>query len=133
MTTAIAWSIDVLEGWEAREHGDVAVFVRPEGVGVLQVVSYEQDEDVTPEDLEDLAQEHVQNNHGSTHVEVGDFTGTLYTLREDGEYWQFWYLAADRLAVVLTYNCAEEDRNVEIDEVREMVASLMLEYFDEEE
>lgn len=133
MTTAIAWSIDVLEGWEAEEHGDVAVFVRPEGVGVLQVVSYEQDEDITAEDLEELAQEHIANNEESSKIEIGDFSGTLYTLREEGEYWQFWYLAADRLAVVFTYSCAEEDRNVEIDEVREMVGSLILEFIDEEE
>lgn len=133
MTTAIAWSIDVLEGWEAEEHGDVAVFVRPDGVGVLQVVSYEQDEAVTAEDLEDLAQEHVANNEENTKIEIGDFSGTLYTLREEGEYWQFWYLAADRLAVVFTYSCAEDDRNVEIDEVREMVDSLILEFIDDED
>jgi len=35
--------------------------------------------------------------------------------------------------VVFTYSCAEEDRNVEIDEVREMVGSLILEFIDEEE
>lgn len=132
MTTAIAWSIDVLEGWEAEEHGDVVVFVRPDGAGVLQVVSYEQDEIVTAEDLAELAQEHIENDDESTQIEIGDFSGTLYTLREEDEYWQFWYLAADRLAVVFTYSCAEEDRNVEIDEVREMVSSLILEFIEEE-
>lgn len=132
MTTAIAWSIDVLEGWEAEEHGDVAVFVRPDGAGVLQVVSYEQDEIVTAEDLAELAQEHIENDDESTKIEIGDFSGTLYTLREEDEYWQFWYLAADRLAVVFTYSCAEEDRNIEIDEVREMVSSLILEFIEEE-
>lgn len=132
MTTAIAWSIDVLEGWEAEEHGDVAVFARPDGAGVLQVVSYEQDEIVTAEDLAELAQEHIENDDESTKIEIGDFSGTLYTLREEDEYWQFWYLAADRLAVVFTYSCAEEDRNIEIDEVREMVSSLILEFIEEE-
>lgn len=132
MTTAIAWSIDVLDGWEAEEHGDVVVFVRPDGAGVLQVVSYEQDEVVTAEDLAELAQEHIENDDESIKIEIGDFSGTLYTLREEDEYWQFWYLAADRLAVVFTYSCAEEDRNVEIDEVREMVSSLILEFIEEE-
>ncbi|HLR16293.1 MAG TPA: hypothetical protein VK099_00325 [Alcanivoracaceae bacterium] len=132
-TTSIAWSIDVLEGWEPDELGDVAVFTRPDGVGVLQAVSYEQDEEVTEEDLTDLAQEHVEAGHESSKVNVGDFEGITYTLREEGEFWQFWYLAGDRLAVVFTYSCADEDRNIEIDEVREMVNSIILEFIDEEE
>lgn len=131
--TEIAWSIDVLEGWEAEELGDIAVFSKHDGVGVLQVVSYEQDDVVTDEDLEEMAQEQREDGHNGTAVDFGDFSGRVYTLREEEEFWQFWYLAGDRLAVVFTYSCADEDRNVEVDEVREMVGSIILEFIDEEE
>ncbi|AJD49570.1 hypothetical protein S7S_15790 [Isoalcanivorax pacificus W11-5] len=123
----IGWSLDVPEGWDAEDMDDVALFSNPDGVGVLQVAGMEKDVPVTPEDLDMLAEEQLAAGLRAERVIVGDFRGISFVQRSDEEFWQFWYLAADRLALVITYSCADEDRNEEIEQVREMIGSLALE------
>ena len=123
----IGWSLDVPEGWDAEDMDDVALFSNPNGFGVLQVVGMEKDDPVTPEDLEMLAGEQLEAGLRAEQVIVGDFRGLSFVQRSDEEFWQFWYLASDRLALVVTYSCADEDRNEEIEQIREMVGTLALE------
>lgn len=123
----IGWSLDVPDGWDAEDLDDVAIFSHPEGVGVLQVGGLEKDEVVTQEDLEQLAAEQLEAGLRPEKVIAGDFRGISFVQRGDGEFWQFWYLAADHLALEISYNCADDDRNEEIETVREMIGSLAFE------
>lgn len=123
----IGWSMDVPEGWDAEDLDEVAIFSHPEGVGVLQVGGMENDAPVTEEDLQQLAGEQIEAGLRAEKVIAGDFRGISFVQRANGEFWQFWYVAADRLALAITYSCSDEDRNEEIEQVREMIGTLAFE------
>ena len=119
------WSIDLADGWEGHDDGDTSVFTHPDGVGVLQVTAMESDDDISEQDLKTFAGEApkkaVKENFRNKH-----FRGFSIAVQADGEYRHTWYLAAGKLAVIVSYVCDEEDRSEEMPLVRDMVKSLEL-------
>lgn len=119
------WSIDLADGWEGHDDGDTSVFTDPDGVGVLQITAMESDDDISEQDLKTFAGEPpkkaVRENFRNK-----DFRGFSIALQSDGEYRHTWYLAAGKLAVVVSYVCNEEDRSIEMPQVKDMVRSLEL-------
>ncbi|MEE4249130.1 MAG: hypothetical protein V2I38_00920 [Alcanivoracaceae bacterium] len=119
------WSIDLAEGWEGHDDGDTSVFTDPDGVGVLQITAMESDDEISEQDLKTFAGEPpkkaVRENFRNK-----DFRGFSIALQADGEYRHTWYLAAGKLAVVVSYVCNDEDRSIEMPQVKEMVRSLEL-------
>ncbi|MDF1628236.1 MAG: hypothetical protein P1U78_00450 [Alcanivoracaceae bacterium] len=119
------WSIDLPDGWEGHDDGDTSVFTDPDGVGVLQITAMESDDDISEQDLKTFAGEPpkkaVKENFRNKH-----FRGFSIALQTDGEYRHNWYLAANKLAVVVSYVCNEEDRSIEMAQVKEIVRSLEL-------
>lgn len=121
----LGWSIDLADGWEGHDDGDTSVFTHPDGVGVLQVTAMESDNDITLEDLATFAGE-APKKAQKENFRNRDFRGFSIALQSEGEYRHTWYLAAGRLALVVSYICNDEDRNEETPLVREMVRSLEL-------
>jgi hypothetical protein len=119
------WSIDLADGWEGHDDGDTSVFTHPDGAGVLQITAMESDEDITEEELKIFAGEPpkkaIRENFRNP-----QFRGFSLALQTDGEYRHSWYLTGGKLAVVVTYICDEDDRNLEMPAIRGMVKSLEL-------
>jgi len=79
---------------------------------------------VTDEDLKDFAQDHVEAGAKLSDSISGDFKGFTLAFGVDDEFWQHWYVAKENTALFITYNCKAVDREVEIDGIKTMVASL---------
>ena len=54
----------------------------------------------------------------------GEFHGFTLTFGVDGEFWQYWCIAKENIALLVTYNCNETDLGPEREQVKEIVASL---------
>jgi hypothetical protein len=112
------WKVSVPTGWVARNDPKCATFTRPGGPGALQVSAARKDGEVTDDDLNDFASEHLGNGAKTKPVTLGDFTGFTFQYRDDENYWRQWFVRRGPLAVFLTYNCpvasyAEESAAVE--------------------
>lgn len=119
------WIIELLPDWVGEREEDCSTLYDPEGVGVLQISGYTKDSEVTVEDLKDLAQEKIEAGVQLSESISGDFKGLTGIFDEEGQYWQYWYVSHKKTALFITYNCEVADREVEMDDIKIMVASLV--------
>jgi len=119
-----SWTIDLLPEWTGEHDEECSTIYHPNGVGALQISAYSKGGAVTAEDLEDLALEHIEAGAKPVEANTGQFKGFSLAFGVDGEFWQYWYARHGSTALLVTYNCEEADRNREIGEIKEMVATL---------
>ena len=119
-----SWIINLLPDWTGEHDEDCSTIYHPEGVGALQISAFSKDGKVTDEDLKDFAQDHIEAGAKLSESNSGDFKGFTLVFVVDNEFWQHWYVAKGNTALFITYNCEAVDREVEIDKIKTMVASL---------
>ena len=96
----------------------------PDGVGALQISTYSKNEPITESDLKNLAQEHIESGAKLGEADAGAFRGFTFALGINGEFWQFWYVSKDNIALLITYNCNEADLGPERAHAKSIVGSL---------
>ena len=119
-----SWEVDLLPDWIGEHTEECTTIYHPDGVGALQISSYSKNDSVTESDLMDLAQEHIDTGAKPVKAEAGAFEGFTFAFGIDGEFWQFWYVARDNIALLITYNCNEADLGPEREHAKSIVASL---------
>ena len=119
-----SWSIDLLPEWIGEHEEDCSTIYHPDGVGALQISSYKKDSIVEEDDLRNLAQDHVEAGAKLSPANSGQFNGFTLAFGAEGQFWQYWYVANNNTALLLTYNCEEVDLGPERDEVKSMVGTL---------
>ncbi len=119
-----SWAIKLLPDWTGEHDEDCSTIRHPEGLGALQISVFSKDSEVTDEDLKDFAQDHVEAGARLSESNSGEFKGFTLAFGVDEEFWQYWYVAKGNTALLITYNCEAADREVEIDDIKTMVASL---------
>ena len=119
-----SWTIDLLPEWIGEHDEECSTIYHPNGVGALQISAYSKDGAVTDNDLEDLALEHIEAGAKLAEANTGQFKGFSLAFGVDGEFWQYWYARHGLTALLVTYNCEEVDKNRELGEIKEMVATL---------
>lgn len=105
------------------EEGCLTIY-HPNGVGALQISAYSKDSEVTEEDLKDLASDRIESGAEVAPAKLGEFTGFTLAFRVDNTFWQHWYVSSFNEALFITYNCEVEDREHEISQIKDMVATL---------
>lgn len=90
----------------------------------MQVRTFAKDQDFTEQDLRDLASQHGVAGDGAKAVEAGDFSGLTLAYDADNVFWRHWYVASGRQALVISYTCGVRDKEREIAQIGEMLASL---------
>jgi len=118
------WEILLEEGWESEIEEGMATFYHSNGFGALQISSYSKNIPVTEKDLKDLASDHI--NAGVKLKAYENNSSKVLTLAfgYEGVFWQYWYIAVGKTALVVTYNCDEDDRVKEIDIIKNMVSTI---------
>ncbi len=119
-----SWRISLLRGWIGEDEEACSLIYHPEGVGALQISSYTKDGTVTEVDLKDLAQDHLDAGARLAPAKAGDFKGFTLKFGSNGKTWQVWYVANGPNALMITYNCQEEDNEIEIGSVKDMISTL---------
>lgn len=119
-----SWAINLLPEWIGEHDEDCSTIYHPEGVGALQISAFSKDGKVTDEDLKDFSKDHIEAGAKLSESNLGDFKGFTLAFGVDDEFWQHWYVAKENTALFITYNCEVVDSEVEIDNIKTMVASL---------
>ena len=119
------WNITLPDDWNAEDEEDYVSLYHPDGVGALLISTFEHEQVVTDDDLEEFAADHIDSDVESEEVECGDFTGFSFCYAVENEYLCEWYLKSGKLMLFITYSCAVEDEeNSEEDIVDTMLDSL---------
>jgi len=117
-----AWSIDILPEWENEDDPECLTIYHPNGVGALQLSSAKKQEgSVTQEDLDFHTKQEWGNPSKCT---FGDFAGQAYKFVSEDSFWFWWILANGSVLLRASYNCEIQDKNVEIEEINNMLKTL---------
>jgi hypothetical protein len=119
------WSIDLLPDWLGEADAHSSTISRAEGAGALQISSFAKDVAVTVDDLRYLANDHIEAGAKLADARAKEFQGFTFAFEVDDQFWQHWFFASSNIALVASYNCAADQRESEIADVRKMVASLV--------
>ncbi len=127
MTTVTGehWKVDLPDLWQVENSEECASFFCEDGVGTLQISSYEIDLPATNADLLDLASEYIQNGAQTKETQLGDFRGFTIRFSVENSMWREWYLCAKNVVLFATYNCDLSDIGKEDCEVRAILNTLI--------
>ena len=121
------WNITLPDDWLIEEETDYTALYHPDGVGDLLISSFEHDQPVTDDDLEEFAADHLESDVDSEDVEYGDFRGFSFCYSIENEYVCEWYLKSENLMLFITYSCpAENEENTEEDIIETILNSLKM-------
>lgn len=119
------YSLTLPDEWVIENESDYTCIYQPNGVGDLLISSFQYEQNITEEDLEEFAADHIDNNVDATDVDFGDFNGFFFCYDTKGEYICEWYLKSARLLLFVTYSCPlEDEENSEEDIVETILDSL---------
>ena len=119
------WAVELPPGWSVEEEKDCVSLSAEQGVGALQISAYRRDgEPVTDEDLCEFAEDELSDGVIPQAVAFGDFRGVATSKVEGKNFWRKLWLRSGALLLYVTYNCAAEDRAVEVEAVNRMLSSL---------
>jgi len=118
------WRLTLAPSWQASDDGDCLSIARLEGLGALQISAARKNTEVTDDDLADFAADHLDAGAIARPVTLGDFSGLAIRYGVDGTHWRQWFLRHGQVALFVTYNCIEADREVEEADIDQMLGSL---------
>lgn len=118
------WSMELPEEWEQEADNYLYTFYHPNGVGTLQVRGFTKNGVVTESDLKELAFEHIDAGAMAKPIESSSVMGMALAFGLDNEFWQYWYIGIGNTALLVTYNCDEQDKEKEIKVIKDIVSSI---------
>lgn len=101
------------------------MFFDPEGAGTLVISSIREDVMIDDDYLEDMLDEHLDDDADLYDENCGDFSGVSCCYDDGDEYWCEWYLYFENVLVFVTYNCPLDAADDEEDVVDSMLDSLI--------
>ena len=122
--TSQSWQIDLADGWETEQSKHCITICHPDGVGALQISSFQKRGSISRDDLLEATNldENTQQHLGEK--QWGEFQGFQLVYAVDDTFWRKWWLRENNILIFVTYNCAHQDKDVEITAVNQMVCSL---------
>ena len=119
------WTITLPDDWIAENEVDYISLYHPDGVGDLLISTFQHEDTVTDDDLEEFAADHINCDVESEDIECGDFAGFSFCYDVENEYLCEWYLKSDNIMLFITYSCAlKDEENSEEDIVDTILDSL---------
>ena len=105
------------------EFGNRISIRRPDGIGVLRLQAYTAPAPISDEVLRRLT--NVPDSVPLVKGQWGDFSGYRHDYVEGDLFHRAWWLVHDENAVFINYQCDADQRQIEIDQVEEIVRSLI--------
>ena len=116
------WYLSLPPDWQVEQDGDSIVIADPDELGVITITSLlsdgEQDIDLG---LSEMMGNLDIDRAAVKPVTLGDFRGFYAEFEEGGDWVREWYLGSERCLLLISYDCALEDRDLD----REMVDQIL--------
>ena len=125
-------SISYPKNWEIEEdNGLISIFDPMNGVGAIQISSYLKDEKSEINKKEELREylrkEYLDLNADeiiSKIQENNNFVYFEYTIND--EFWQYRLFASKDTIVFITYNCEDQDKELEKDKINDIINAIAI-------
>ncbi len=126
-----SFQIEVEDGWvHSIERGpqahheweDRISIYHPNGNGILKVQFYSTPYLVSKDRLRNMT--NVEWSTPLVWQNWGDNSGYQYDYSERGSFYRQWWLADEYGIIIIVYNSNTESKNIEIDEINEIVSSI---------
>jgi len=126
-----SFRIEVEDGWVHSiergpqgnpEWGDLISIYHPNGNGILKIQSYNAPDLVSEEILRNMT--NVASSTPLIWQNWGDYSGYQYDYLERGSFYRQWWLAIERTIIFFVYESNTESKDIEIDEINEIVNSI---------
>lgn len=118
------WALNVPALWDAEFDDDADIIYDNEGIGELVISTVFDENGVDDEQIEAMAEEHSETDAIIEDVELGDFGGIMVSYTKEGEFWCEWYLRGENVLLFVSYNCDEDNADVDEDVVESILESL---------
>lgn len=118
------WKVRLPETWWVEPSDDCTTMSHPDGIGALQIFTYQKEGEVERADLDVLAAQEMAAGIIMSDCRLGEFHGFSGASDEDGQYWKVWFVCAADCALCITYNCDSEDQSDEAGVVQQILYSL---------
>ena len=118
------WSVNIPTLWDAEFSDDADVIYDNKGIGELIISTLYDENGITDEQMEAMAEEHAGSDAIVEDVELGDFDGIMVSYTKEGEFWSEWYLGAENVLLFASYNCNEANAEEDADVVESILESL---------
>ena len=105
------------DGW-----GDLVVVEYPNGTGMLKLRAFAAPELVSQTVLRELT--NVDFSQPLAWQNWGDYSGYQFDYQEKDSFYRQWWLAHESTIIFVTYDSSSEPRDIEIDEINEIVNSI---------
>ena len=103
------WELRVLDGWEVEGGNELVTLFKPDGVGMLRVLTTEQ-KPPTPDSTGEVFR--------------GRLPGSVRTSADMSTFRRIWSLSCRGQRLLITYQCASNNAELELAEVDEIVQSI---------
>ena len=126
-----SFQIEVEDGWvhsiergpqAHHEWGDRISIYHPNGNGILKVQFYSTPYLVGKDRLRNMT--NVEWSIPLVWQNWGDNSGYQYDYSERGSFYRQWWLADEYGIIIIVYNSNTESKNIEIDEINDIVSSI---------
>ena len=124
-----SFQIEIRDGWEhtmetvpGDNWGSVISLSHPNGVGSLKILPYDAPA-VSQDRLRNLT--NVEFSVPLTWQNWGDYSGYQYDYLERGSFYRQWWLTNERTILFITYQCDPGSRDIETEEIDNIVRSIM--------
>ena len=103
------WELQVPDGWEVEGSNELVTLFKPDGVGMLRVLTAEQ-KPPTAESTDDIFRGHLP--------------GSVRTSADTSTFRRIWSLSCRGQRLFVTYQCASNNAELELAEADEIVQSI---------
>ena len=125
-----SFQLEIQDGWERsadnRPVDDLLSMItlrRPDGVGVLKIGFHDALAVVSEDALRNLT--NLESSIPLTWQSWGDYSGYQYDYLERGSFYRQWWLVNERAMIFITYQCDPESKDIETEEIDNIVRSIM--------
>lgn len=121
-----SFEITIPAGWRHKtsdsNQGVFTSIYHPDGIGTLKLKSLTVPQAVTQEMLRNLT--NVESSIALAWQNWGDYLGYQHSYSERGSYYRTWWLTNERTIIFITYECDPELKDIETEEIAEIVRSI---------
>lgn len=115
-----SWSLELPDNWVSEAADEGMVFYNPDGVGVVQIISYLKEEgDISQQDLIEFSESDT-----TTEITLPYVKGITNTIVEGDDFFINWWLQSETELFYVSYVCEKGNESIEAEERDSLVASL---------
>ena len=121
------WIIELPEEWEAEQDEETIIISDEDGVGDIEITTLEKESgDVSDAELKDYTADLQKQFGEGKPVTVAELQGYYFSYLQAGDAVREWYLRCDKLLLLITYSCDEDNKGMDDGAVDDILSTIYI-------